>query len=156
MGSSPCRHETTSEPILNQYYLFCTEPIPNESWTNLIGCFDQTVDCKSVHLHLDWFRSGSAFVHISTYPSVHISFQLNRTWIENAFRGFHILTYPWHFPFLSSWKPNRCTCIFISLKSELNIIAWLRNDWRKGMINSIMSDKKLNACNKNASFHLIE
>ncbi len=29
----PYRHCTTSEPILNQYYLFRTEPILNESWT---------------------------------------------------------------------------------------------------------------------------
>ncbi len=29
----PCRHGTTSEPILNQYYPFRAEPILNGSWT---------------------------------------------------------------------------------------------------------------------------
>ena len=29
----PCRHGTTSERILNQYYLFRAEPILNKSWT---------------------------------------------------------------------------------------------------------------------------
>ncbi len=29
----PCRHGMTSEPILNQYYLFRAEPILNEPWT---------------------------------------------------------------------------------------------------------------------------
>ncbi len=33
-NSRPCRHGTTSEPILNQHYLFRAEPILNESWTN--------------------------------------------------------------------------------------------------------------------------
>ncbi len=70
----PCRHGTISEPILNQCDSFRSEPILNESWTNLTRHCDQTSFLLPIvgrvilirfntfvdHLHLglvqDWFK----------------------------------------------------------------------------------------------------
>ena len=60
-SSKPCRHGTTSEPILNQYFI-CSGP--NQSWTN-----------SELILWLDPFGHRSAMVHICTYVSDHILVQ---------------------------------------------------------------------------------
>ena len=77
--------------MLNQSWTKVIRLGLNKSWTNLIRRFDQTSFILPIIPLLivytsDWFRIGSAIIHICTYPFVQISVHLSLSWINNPCR----------------------------------------------------------------------
>ncbi len=83
LAPRPCRHGTTSEPNLNQYYLSRVEPILNKSRTNICSWPKKF-----------WTNPEPILlIRSATVRLWFTSVQHNRSWIKNACRAGLFMQY---------------------------------------------------------------